>query len=59
MATTDPGVDAGSGKKVCTPSMYPGLMSMLDLPEFAPVELQPVDLHISCTFPSDQGETPF
>jgi hypothetical protein len=41
------------------PIMYPGLMSMLDLPEFGPVKLQDIDLHISCTFPPENGTTPF
>jgi NAD(P)-binding Rossmann-like domain len=48
-----------TGVQMIAPSMYPGLMSMLDLPEFAPVEMQHVDLHISCTFPPEQGQTPF
>jgi len=52
-------VQIDTGVQMMAPSMYPGLMSMLDLPEFAPVELAHVDLHISCTFPPEQGATPY
>ena len=52
-------VQIDTGVQMMAPSMYPGLMSMLDLPEFAPVELAHVDLRISCTFPPEQGATPY
>ena len=52
-------VQIDTGVQMMAPSMYPGLMSMLALSEFAPVELAHVDLHISCTFPPEQGATPY
>lgn len=52
-------VPLDTGVQMIAPTMYPGLMSMLDLPEFGGVALQHVDLHISCTFPPAQGATPY
>jgi len=52
-------VQLDTGVQMIAPMMYPGLISMLDLPEFAPVELQQVDLNISCTFPPDSDATPY
>jgi len=52
-------VQLDTGVQMIAPTMYPGVISMLDLPEFASVELQQVVLHISCTFPPVNGITPF
>ncbi|HYL51373.1 MAG TPA: hypothetical protein VEZ15_05340 [Acidimicrobiia bacterium] len=52
-------VPLDTGVQMIAPTMYPGLMSMLDLSEFGGVALQHVDLHISCTFPFEQGATPY
>lgn len=47
------------GVQMIAPAMYPNLVSMLELPEFAGVELQPVPLKITCAFPPVGGATPY
>jgi hypothetical protein len=43
------------GVQMIAPVMYPNLMSMLKLPQFANVKMDPVPLKVSCAFP---GTTP-
>ena len=52
-------VELDTGVQMIAPAMYPGLSCMLDLPEFAPVELQHVDLRIACAFPPTDAATPY
>jgi hypothetical protein len=47
------------GVQMIAPKMYPNTMCMMNLPEFAAINLQPVELNISCTFPPDKGTTPY
>ena len=51
--------DIDLGVQVIAPKMYPNLLSMLTLSEFADVTLQPVPLNISCAFPPVNGTTPY
>lgn len=44
-------VNIDCGVQMIAPTMYPLTLSMLALPEFASVELAPVDLRICCAFP--------
>lgn len=45
------------GVQMIAPAMYPLTLAMLALPEFASVELAPVDLKIACAFPGAQRNT--
>ena len=47
------------GVQLIAPKMYPNMMSMLELPEFAGVTMTPVPLDIACTFPPVDGVTPY
>ena len=39
------------GVQLIAPAMYPNMMSMLKLPEFAGVQMDPVPLKVACAFP--------
>jgi hypothetical protein len=47
------------GVQLIAPAMYPAVSSMLALPDFAPVVLDPVSLRIACAFPSVNGVHPY
>jgi len=47
------------GVQLIAPTMYPAVASMLALPDFAGVALDPVELRIACAFPPVNGTTPY
>jgi hypothetical protein len=47
------------GVQMIAPTMYPAVASMLALPDFANVALDPVELRLACAFPPVNGATPY